>query len=159
MSDRIGIVNGGRLEQLGTPEEIYECPETLFAAQFIGQSAILRATVEGGAPGAYRLRLSDGAALSASQRLFQAGDAVWACVRCERLRLTREPVEGFALSGRVISHHYTGALVRTVLRLEQAGEVTLMGSQALDELPPEGSTAFLSWLPRHAALLPDHACR
>ena len=157
MSDRIGILNGGRLEQLGTPEEIYERPDSLFAARFIGQSAVLRGVVASGGPGSYRLRLADGEALSDSPRAFRPGDAVWLCVHCERLRLSAEPREGFSLKGRVLSHRYTGALVRTEFCLKEAGNLTLLGAQALDELPPEGSEAYLSWLPKHAALLPGEA--
>ena len=41
MSDRIAVMNGGRFEQIGAPEEIYEHPTTRFAAQFIGQSNII----------------------------------------------------------------------------------------------------------------------
>ena len=157
MSDRIGILNGGRLEQLGTPEEIYERPDSLFAARFIGQSAVLRGVVASGGPGSYRLRLADGEALSDSPRAFRPGDAVWLCMHCERLRLSAEPREGFSLKGRVLSHRYTGALVRTEFCLKEAGNLTLLGAQALDELPPEGSEAYLSWLPKHAALLPGEA--
>lgn len=155
MSDRIGILNGGRLEQLGTPEDVYERPETLFAARFIGESLLARGTVVSGRPGAYRVRLADGEALSADPRDYAAGQAVWVCVRSERLHLTREPVEGFSLRARVLSHRYTGALVRTALRLPQAGEAAALCAQAMSELPAAGSEAFLSWQPRHAALVSE----
>ena len=154
MSDRIGILNGGRLEQLGTPEDVYERPETLFSARFIGESLLLPGKVISGRSGAYRVSLAGGEALSADPRVYTAGESVWVCVRSERLRLTREPVPGFTLKGLVCSHHYTGAMVRSTLALPQAGEVMAMSAQAVSELPGEGSEAFLSWLPRHAALVP-----
>ena len=47
MSDRIGIMNAGRFEQIGAPDDIYERPKTRFAAQFIGQSNIITARVDG----------------------------------------------------------------------------------------------------------------
>ena len=153
MSDRIGILNGGRLEQLGTPEDIYERPETPFAARFIGQSMILEGKIASGQPGAYRLSLPDGEALSASQGSFQPGEEVLVCVHAERLRLTWEPADGFSLRVRVLFNRYTGALMRTQLALEKAGQVTMHSAQALSELPGEGSEAYLSWLPGHAALI------
>ena len=46
MSDRIAVMRGGRFEQIGTPEEIYDEPKTHYVAQFIGRSTILDGTVE-----------------------------------------------------------------------------------------------------------------
>jgi spermidine/putrescine transport system ATP-binding protein len=46
MSDRIAVMNGGRVEQLGTPEELYERPRTRFVADFIGTTNLLQGTVE-----------------------------------------------------------------------------------------------------------------
>ena len=50
MSDRIAVMRGGRFEQIGTPEEIYDEPKTHYVAQFIGRSTILDGTVESGRP-------------------------------------------------------------------------------------------------------------
>src|SRR5690606_8719157 len=47
LSDRIAVMNSGRIEQLGTPEEIYETPATPFVAQFVGSSNFLPGTVTG----------------------------------------------------------------------------------------------------------------
>jgi ABC-type Fe3+/spermidine/putrescine transport system ATPase subunit len=44
LSDRIAMVNNGRLEQIGTPEEIYEKPATPFAGQFLGRTVVLEGT-------------------------------------------------------------------------------------------------------------------
>ena len=46
MSDRIAVMNRGRVEQLGTPEELYERPQTRFVADFIGTTNLLSGTVE-----------------------------------------------------------------------------------------------------------------
>ena len=48
MSDRIAVINGGRIMQLGTPQSIYEQPKNRFVAEFIGESAFLKAELEGG---------------------------------------------------------------------------------------------------------------
>lgn len=48
MSDRIMLMNGGRMEQIGTPNAIYFTPDTLFAADFIGRSNLMAATVVDG---------------------------------------------------------------------------------------------------------------
>ena len=61
MADSIAVMNGGRIEQLGSPEELYERPATAFVAGFLGVSNLLPAAVEG--PGA--LRLADGTVIKA----------------------------------------------------------------------------------------------
>ena len=57
MADTIAVMNGGRIEQLGSPGELYEAPETTFVANFLGQSNLVRASVSGARrrrPGARR---------------------------------------------------------------------------------------------------------
>src|SRR5256714_4011872 len=56
MADRIAVMNGGRIEQLGTPSELYETPQTAFVAGFLGVSNLIRGTVAA----ADRVRLRDG---------------------------------------------------------------------------------------------------
>ena len=56
MSDRIAVMHAGKVEQLGTPEELYEQPATRFVADFIGSTNLLRGQVEGGG----RVRLTSG---------------------------------------------------------------------------------------------------
>ena len=46
MSDRIAVMNGGRVEQIGSPREIYERPQTAFVADFIGSLNVLELTVD-----------------------------------------------------------------------------------------------------------------
>src|SRR4051794_19815129 len=60
MSDRIAVMNGGHVEQLGTPEELYERPRTRFVADFIGTTNLLRGTVDGSDSGCAVVRLESG---------------------------------------------------------------------------------------------------
>jgi len=52
LSDRIAVMNRGRIVQVGRPDEIYDCPQTRFVAEFIGQTNVLEARAENGAAGA-----------------------------------------------------------------------------------------------------------
>jgi ABC-type Fe3+/spermidine/putrescine transport system ATPase subunit len=60
MADRVVIMRGGRLEQVGTPEEIYRRPASRFVASFIGTSNFLRGTVAGRSGGMLQVRLASG---------------------------------------------------------------------------------------------------
>ena len=57
MSDRIAVVNAGRLEQVGAPAEVYERPATRFVAEFVGTSNLLEGTAAQGSPGPRRADL------------------------------------------------------------------------------------------------------
>jgi putative spermidine/putrescine transport system ATP-binding protein len=110
MSDRICLMNEGRIEQIGTPADLYFQPKSLFAADFLGESNILDATVMGdeGGGGVVRLRAAGGAALRAPAAVGLApGDRVKVVVRPERLALL-EP-------GADAANVLDGALRETIL--------------------------------------------
>ncbi|HEY0418870.1 MAG TPA: ABC transporter ATP-binding protein [Acetobacteraceae bacterium] len=98
MSDRIGVMNGGRLEQVGTPEEIYEHPANRFVAGFIGESNLLPAEPLGGR----RFRIASGEVLEADRD--GPGDTL--ALRPERAALVA-PGAG-QLAGRVEQVVYLG---------------------------------------------------
>ena len=109
LADRILILNEGRIEQLGTPEEIYRQPASLFAADFIGESNILRGKKDGDT-----FVLENGARVPISA---QAPDAVTSVViRPEALRIGQD---GF-LGAQVLSREYLGSITRMVMQLENS---------------------------------------
>ena len=97
MSDRIAVMNGGRVEQVGDPEEVYERPATTFVAGFIGVSNLMPAAIS--APG--EVRLDHGPALrvptpraGARRALPRGGAAGEAADRDARRRKARPPRTG-----------------------------------------------------------------
>jgi putative spermidine/putrescine transport system ATP-binding protein len=129
MSDRIAVFHDGRLEQVGTPDEVYERPATAFVADFIGTSNIV-----------------DGAAAMA---LF--GSDGQFSLRPERIRLLPdgEPPrrdEQVAV-GRLVDVVYAGATVRRVVALD-AGPVlvsTESSTGSHEHQPSRGSAVRLGW--------------
>jgi putative spermidine/putrescine transport system ATP-binding protein len=90
MSDRIAIFNKGRIEQLGNGEDLYDRPSSLFVADFIGESNILRGRLELDAEGAWLTRASWRWRLgpAATRRsALEGGSASALIVRPERLRI------------------------------------------------------------------------
>src|SRR5581483_3918478 len=59
MSDRLAVMNRGRVEQLGAPKDVYEEPETVFVADFLGISNLLSATASGSEGGGCRVRVGE----------------------------------------------------------------------------------------------------
>jgi spermidine/putrescine transport system ATP-binding protein len=113
MSDRIAVMEEGRLLQVGTPEEIYERPANRFVADFIGRTNLLEATVES----ADGVCLVNGARVPVSTE-HPAGTKVAVCLRPERAGLHAPgtaPAGRPTLDGRLESVTYLGnALVHTV---------------------------------------------
>ena len=85
IADRIAVMNGGRIEQLGTPVSLYDEPATPFVNSFIGSSNILEGIVEDGG-----IRLSVGAVLPCNAPNLPQGKPVQVSIRPEQLMLVRE---------------------------------------------------------------------
>jgi spermidine/putrescine transport system ATP-binding protein len=99
MSDRIAVMRAGKLEQTGTPERIYQEPETAFVARFIGHANLLPVTVErsNGASAVVGLPGGRRAEVATRGRVFEAGAPALLMVRPERLELGgAEPPAGCA---------------------------------------------------------------
>jgi iron(III) transport system ATP-binding protein len=127
LSDRIAVMNGGRIAQLGTPEEIYVTPADPFVADFIGSSNFFEGTLDGAASdgGLTEVRLGDGQTLKArSRQASRPGAPVVVAVRPERIGLARTPGgsegEGTWLRARITARSYLGA--RYQYQVEVAGQ-------------------------------------
>ncbi|HEX2426873.1 MAG TPA: ABC transporter ATP-binding protein [Gaiellaceae bacterium] len=141
MADTIAVMNKGRIEQLGRPEELYERPATAYVAGFLGISNLLPGTVQG--PDA--IRLEDGTVVRAKVN-GQAG-AVAAGVRPEKITIG---AGGGAneLPGTISETAYIGVATQVVVKTA-AGTVHVF-AQNIDaggRIPAPGSNVMLSWSP------------
>ena len=154
MSDRIAIMRGGRFEQIGTPEEIYDAPQTRYVAQFIGRSTILDGTVERVDGGVAVVRNANGCfAVDAGRASLRAGEKLELCVRTERMRASREPVADFDLPGTVRETRYAGGSVLTYVVLADGMEVVASGEERMADAPQPGARVWLHWDVAQAAVI------
>jgi len=101
LSDRIAVLSQGRIEQVGTPSEIYERPATAFVADFIGSSNILTARVCAPGSGAgTAVETEHGLALSVPHVPDATGAAVTLLLRPERFQVVTESDGGSAVANR-----------------------------------------------------------
>ncbi|MBO4163348.1 ABC transporter ATP-binding protein [Micromonospora antibiotica] len=122
MSDRIAVMESGRVRQIGAPQEIYHRPATAFVARFIGRSNVLSLPVVTAAAETVTVGLPDGsetAVAAPTDHGLRAGDTALVSVRPEHLGLT-SATEAGALTGRVTEVEFTG--MATNLVVEVAGE-------------------------------------
>lgn len=132
MSDKVVVLNRGRLEQVGHPEDIYRAPGSAFVGDFIGESNLLPATVTEALP-AGRLRVSldglDGTAaarLADPEKQLHPGDRVTVLVRAEHVHVAVDPSgEGDWFAGEVIDRSFLGATSRLYMKAEGGDRVVI----------------------------------
>ena len=156
MSDRIAVMSDGRVEQIGTPEEIYNSPATLFVAGFIGSANLLPGEVVGADGTDTVVKLTAGPTVRARTSTIRQPDApVSVMLRPERLTATTEPrSDGRSIDGTVSDVVFQGATARIVVRLADDSEViaSVVTGTDIPFLHP-GSTVHLAWEPGSAFLL------
>ncbi|HKP19725.1 MAG TPA: ABC transporter ATP-binding protein [Gaiellaceae bacterium] len=111
MADRIAVMNGGRIEQLGAPTELYERPQTAFVAGFLGVSNLLHGTVAG--DGLVRLDRAAGEVRVPPEALDGRSGRVAVGIRPEKIRLGGD--EANRLSGQVAEVAYVGVATQYVV--------------------------------------------
>ncbi len=148
-ASRIGVMRGGRLAQVGTPEAVYERPRSRFVAEFLGAANILPATVHGTTAAGLVLELDGiGARVEAAPRAgLPVGGWVMLALRPERLRLGAE--EGTnRLEGVAVEATYSGESLVQAVRLADGSVIraAVPLNRGLDaqRLVP-GSRVTLSW--------------
>ncbi|WFU70883.1 ABC transporter ATP-binding protein [Bradyrhizobium sp. CB2312] len=122
MSDRICLMNAGAIEQLGTPQDLYFRPRSLFVADFLGESNLLSATVRGVDGDGLDIVLAEQAASSravGNGSSFAAGEPIKVMVRPQNLVVGG--AGGGQLSGRLVDVMISGSLTRLYIAPETAG--------------------------------------
>jgi spermidine/putrescine transport system ATP-binding protein len=156
MSDRIAVMSEGVVEQIGTPEEIYHRPASMFVAGFIGSANLLPGTVEASDGGAAVVRLNCGPVVrAAGPRLPATGDPVSVMLRPERLTIAMAPAgEGTSLRGTVRDVIFQGSSARVELVLADGTSIVTYVDPD-DDLPflMPGAEVHATWRPDAAYLL------
>jgi spermidine/putrescine transport system ATP-binding protein len=117
MSDRIAVMSGGRVEQIATPERMYEEPETVFVADFLGVSNLMRVTAEGDDGSACRTKLGDFALRAGCGEIGQQGET-HVVIRPERVVIEPYGASGAnRVPGMIERVVYHGASEQLVVRL------------------------------------------
>ena len=159
MSDRIAVMNGGVIQQVGTPQEIYDEPTNEFVAEFIGESNLLPGTIsEFPSADAVRVRLSSGASIVAptTAKLWRAGDAVKLLLRPEWIRVagTERHEPGNALVGRLNNRVYQGSSIRFEVITDDGGVIVALAPSSQAVVADEGGRVSICWSARDGYLLP-----
>jgi spermidine/putrescine ABC transporter ATP-binding subunit len=155
MSDRIAVMNQGRVEQVGTPVEVFESPRTEHVARFLGATNVFTAEVRRHEGGVLHLQLADGTELSVAdpgpERLRR--EPVRFVVRPEKLSLRAVPASlEISIAVTVENRVYHGATTEWIVRGREGERYTVLAHGAEPAVAP-GSAAFLGWNARDAVVL------
>ncbi len=141
MSDRIAVFNEGRVEQIGTPEQVYEAPKTKFVASFLGVSNLFSGQI--------------------AQQLFGSSDLV--NIRPEKIRLipvgSKITADEVGVSGEIIEAAYVGA--NTIFSINTESGMRLSVTRSNQELPDQinrfksGDRVLAVWLKSQIATIPN----
>ncbi len=159
MSDRVVVMNNGRIEQEGTPKDIYETPRNLFVADFIGQSNLLKAEVLDTSGTTMKIQVCGLVKTVANRRGFQTGEMVWMLLRPEDMIVndTDHSCAENHIEGRVEEMVYKGMTVELVIRLITGERIFVQQffNQDMEEIYYEDKEQVcISWYDGWEVILP-----
>jgi len=152
MSDRLAVMSGGHIEQVGSPTDVYQEPATAYVADFLGVSNLMTARAEG--PGSEgrgcRVRIGDFELLAERGDLTAAGD-VRVTIRPERVRLEPHGSPGDnRLPGMIERAVFQGSTTQLIVRLAQGDALQALVTNESDGIPFEQGTPVMACLPSEA---------
>jgi spermidine/putrescine transport system ATP-binding protein len=159
MSDRIAVMNDGRLQQLGRPADIYEAPANTFVAGFIGASNLLAGTLDGNVvviDGGIRMQLP-----AEPRELLESGRRVVVSIRPEKIAVGQPAQPSWvSFEASVIDTVYLGA--STSISLDAGGTLRLVALQSHESgrtgpVLQRGERVPVSWDPDDALVLDENS--
>lgn len=156
MSDRIAIMNRGRIEQVGPPGAIYEQPINAFVGRFLGEANMIEGTIESVAHGEALLRTRDGTALRARlDRLAAPGRAASLFVRPEKLAFG-DGTDDNRVAGTVRRRSFLGSMIRTAVEVGPGTQLTVDLANLGDGGGPDvGAAVTVHWPIANSMILLD----
>jgi iron(III) transport system ATP-binding protein len=149
ISDRVIVMNQGRIEQIGSPETIYNRPASIFVADFVGAANLIKGRVQQSADGGSLFEASGGLVLKASGRA--RGDETTLALRSSYIVLQREmAVDANVAHGTIHRRMFHGDFIQYVVDWP-AGQ--LIVRRPPTEMIAEGATVSIGFAPEHCILL------
>ncbi len=153
MSDRIGVMNEGRLEQIGSPSQIYDRPQTSFVASFIGEINQFKGRVENHDSSSLQVitenKLKIAVQSPESLSHIGKGDAVTVSVRPEKIQLSLYPpsVSVNCFEGRLKQAMYKGTHVQYMVTLISGDTITVTQPNTVGSAPDPHTPIYAFWEP------------
>jgi spermidine/putrescine transport system ATP-binding protein len=163
MADTVAVMNKGRIEQLGSPEVLYELPRTAFVANFLGQSNLFSGPVAGTTAGSISVDIEGCKIVVPKSRAQRHSGEVTVGVRPEKLTLhLTEPASAAGTNmlgpGRVIDVSFSGVSTQYIIAIPGLGSIVVfVQNTGARPQVTEGTEAWVSWNVEHGFGLEDEA--
>lgn len=161
MADTVAVMNQGRIEQMGNPEELYEFPHTAFVATFLGQSNLFTGNVVKTSSASVTLDVAGIAISVPTSRALMHQGRVTVGVRPEKVHIHRSSPDASGSTvvgpGRVVDASFSGVSTSYLVNVPGLGEVTVFAQNtSLGDHARPGDEVYLSWSIEHTFGLRDH---
>ena len=156
MSDRIAVMNRGKVEQVGPPEDLYDRPATAFVADFIGTTNLLSGTVEGLDGSTAIVQLDSGERCRIASAGRATGQAVQLSIRPESITLDGSSDDVAAMAATIEQVAYLGAAVQYQIRTPGGLALTVLAGKAGPRFE-SGHSVRLAWVPAEALVIGDRS--
>jgi spermidine/putrescine transport system ATP-binding protein len=159
MADTIAVMNQGVIEQMGAPSDLYENPQTTFVANFLGQSNLIAAEIQGREAGQVNVRVQGALASIPAERAHAESGSGWLGIRPEKVLIAEagEPIDapGDVITGGYITDvSFVGVSTQYMVKMPWGQEVMVFeqntGSRRMLSV---GTKVDISWRPEYAFLL------
>jgi len=162
MADTIAVMNAGKIEQMGSPDELYENPRTTFVANFLGQSNLIAGTVTSRGADLHTVDMHGINVSVPTPRSHSEGDQGWVGIRPEKVLIGEvgEALDapGNTIPGGVVSDvSFVGVSTQYLVRMPWGQELQVFEQNTgRRRLFRQGDEVELSWRPEYAFLLDAH---
>ena len=162
MADTIAVMNQGEIEQMGSPDELYENPRTTFVANFLGQSNLIDGTVKSRGSDITTVDMHGIDVSIPTSRSHAEGDRGWVGIRPEKVLIGEEgealDAPGNTIPGGVVTDaSFVGVSTQYLVRMPWGQEVQVFEQNTgRRRIFRQGDRVELSWRPEYAFLLDSH---
>jgi spermidine/putrescine transport system ATP-binding protein len=159
MADTVAVMNGGMIEQMGAPAELYENPRSTFVANFLGQSNLIEGTVQSRAADLVTVDMHGIGVSIPADRVHAPGDRGWVGIRPEKVLIgevgEQLDAPGNTIPGGVVSDvSFVGVSTQYLVRMPWGQELQVFSQNTgRHRLFATGDKVELSWRPEYAFLL------
>lgn len=155
ISDKLVVLRKGQIEQMGSPQEVYDNPKSIFVANFVAETNFFEGVITGIKDGLSEIRIREGFKIHVRNISHKVGELVVASVKAERTLIKKhfEPSEANSLPGEVTDIRFLGSIVDYTVKLDNGDNVV---SSIPILLSPNGFEnkirVIISFLPEDTAI-------
>ena len=151
MSDRIVVLNKGKIEQIGSPVEVYESPKSLYVADFLGEANVFNGSIIDTTNSKCIVNIDGNENFSIINDNYEIGDKINIIVRPENIKISKTEKKTNCLNGKIYEQIYDGAFTKILIKVgKKIIKVLISGN---DKLYNTGDEVYFYWTIEDAIVL------